>query len=496
MLSLQLEEIIKYLGGDLISRTPLLKVRGISIDTRTLLEGDLFIALKGENFDGHSFLEEAFKKGAIGAVVSKKFKIQNSKFKNKTIIKVKDTLKALEGIAKIYREKFNIPVIAVTGSNGKTTTKEMLSYILSGELETVKSKASFNNFVGVPLSLLEIKEDTQVVILEMETNILGGIRRLCEIARPSTGIVTNISDTHLEYLKTKEAVFEEKSELIESLPGEGTAVLNFDDPYTLKMKEMTKARRVITFGVENKANFWASEIIKSDAFVEFTLSSVKQGLSDKANVNHKVRLNTIFSKNVYNALAVIAVSHSVFDLSLEAIITKLREFRFPSRRMEIISFSAKGRFTSGEKDIKIINDSYNANPQSMQEALFTLKNIISSVGCKLSSGVNASGRKIAVLGDMLELGEKAGDFHYRTGKLCATCRIDILVTVGKLARHIAQGAKEGGVPEEKIFIFDNNEKAGAMLATILRPVDTVLIKGSRKMEMERIIDTLTASLQR
>ena len=494
MLSLQIQEIIKPIGGDLISRTPLLKVKGISTDTRTLLGGDLFIALKGENFDGHSFLEEAFKKGAIGAIVSKKFKIQNSKFKNKIIIKVKDTLKALEDIAKIYREKFNISVIAVTGSNGKTTTKEMLSYILSGEFKTVKSKASFNNFIGVPLSLLEIKKDTQVVILEMETNLLGGIRRLCEIARPSTGIVTNIGDTHLEYLKTKEAVFKEKSELIESLPGEGTAVLNFDDPYVVRMKELAKTKRVITFGIENKANFLASEI-KRDAFVEFTLNPVRCGLSKGVNANHKVRLNTIFYKNVYNALAAIAVSHSVFDLSLEMVIAKLREFRFPPRRMETIDFSTKGRFASGEKDIKIINDSYNANPQSMQEALFTLKNI-NPVGYRLSSGANTSGRRIAVLGDMLELGEKALDFHYRTGKLVAACQIDILVTVGNLARHIANGAKEGGIPEENIFIFDNNEKAGAMLATILRPVDTILVKGSRKMKMERIIDTLTASSQR
>ncbi len=489
MIPLQIKEIIKSIGGDLILSTPLLKVGGISTDTRTLLEGDLFIALKGENFDGNSFLKEAFKKGAAGAIVSKKFKIQDSRFKDKIIIKTEDTLKALENIAKLYRKKFNVPVVAVTGSNGKTTTKEMLSYILSGELKTVKSKASFNNFIGVPLSLLEIKKDTQVVILEMETNVLGGIRRLCEIARPSTGIVTNIGDTHLESLKTKEAVFKEKSELIEYLPSEGTAVLNFDDPYAARMKELAKTKRVIAFGIENKANFWASEI-KRGAFIEFTLNSVGCGLSKGVNVNYKVRLNTIFSKNVYNALAAIAVSHLVFNLSLETVIAKLREFRFPPMRMETIDFSAKGRFASGEKDVKIINDSYNANPQSMQEALWTLKNI-NPVRGKLSNGVNTSGRKIAVLGDMLELGEKTLDFHYRTGKLCAACQIDILITVGNLARHIAKGAKDAGIAKENIFTFDDIQETTEMLSQILKPKDVILIKGSRRVKMEEILNMLS-----
>lgn len=455
-----LSQIIKATGGSLISGLLDIKISGISIDSRTISCGDLFIALKGEKFDGHSFLEEAFKKGAMGAIVSKKFKIQNAKIKDKIIIKVKDTLKAFGDIAKIYRERFDITLIAVTGSNGKTTTKEMLAHILSNEFKIVKAKASFNNFVGVPLTLLEIKKNTQVVVVEMETNLLGGIRRLCEIARPSIGIVTNIGDTHLEYLNTKEGVYKEKLELIESLPGNGVAVLNFDDPLVKRMTDVAKTQKIISFGIEKRSDLWASKINIKDTFLEFTLN------------NHKVRLDTIFKSNVYNALAAIAVAYSVFGLNLETVVAHLREFRFSPMRMELIKL----------KDIKIINDSYNANPQSMKEALFTLKNI------------HTPGRRIAVLGDMLELGEKTSDFHYQVGKLCAACKIDILVTVGNLAQHIANGAKEAGIFEENIFTFDNIQKTIEILPNILKTKDVILIKGSRRMKMEEIVNTVIRKL--
>ena len=489
-----LSQIIRAAGGSLISRTSVcvrtrtgrsdIKISGISTDTRTISSGDLFIALKGEKFDGHSFLEEAFKKGAIGAIVSKNIKNQKLKIKNKVIIKVEDTLKALGDIAKIYRERFDVPVVAISGSNGKTTTKEMLGHILSEEFNTVKAKASFNNFVGVPLTFLEIKEDTQVVILEMETNLLGGITRLCEIARPVIGIVTNIGDTHLEFLKTRENVFKEKSELIGSLPSCGTAVLNSDDPYAAKMRELVKGGRVTTFGIRNKSDFRASCVEIKDKHLEFILSRVgnnppevdavpKAGISNGVNGQHKVKLNTILYGNVYNGLAAVAVAHSVFGLNLKEIIAKLREFSFPPMRMELINFSAGG------KDIKVINDSYNANPQSMKEALFTLKNIYTP------------GRKIAVLGDMLELGEKAPHFHYWVGKLCRACQIDILITVGSLARHIARGAKDAGIVKESIFTLDDIRETTETLSHILKPEDVVLIKGSRRMKMEEIADTLS-----
>jgi len=468
MVPLKIKEIIKATGGNLISGNPLLKVWNISTDTRTLLKGDLFIALKGENFDGHAFLEEAFEKGAIGAVVSKGCKIESAKIKNKIIIKVEDTLKALGDIAKTYREKFSIPVIAVTGSNGKTTTKEMLAYILSMRFSTLKARASFNNFIGLPLTLLEIKSGTQVVILEMETNLIGGTRRLCEIAHPKIGIVTNIGNTHLEYLKTKEGVYNEKLELIESLPVDGVAILNFDDPFVARMKEFARTKIIVSFGIENKSHFSASNIKIKDTFLEFIL-----------NDNYKVRLNTISKSNVYNALAAIAVAHLVFGLNLRQVITNLRGLRFPPMRMELINFSSKGKFNSTIKeDIKIINDSYNANPQSMQEALFTLKNI------------NTSGRKIAVLGSMLELGKRTLDFHYRIGRLCASCQTNILVTVGELASHIADGARESGMPEENIYVCDNIQKTINILSDILRPKDVILIKGSRSTKMERLIDAL------
>jgi UDP-N-acetylmuramoyl-tripeptide--D-alanyl-D-alanine ligase len=449
-----LSQIIKATRGNLISGMPDTKISGISIDSRKVFCGDLFIALKGERFDGHSFLEEAFKKGAIGAIVLKKFKMQNA---NKVIIKVKDTLKALGEIAKIYRERFDIPVVAISGSNGKTTTKEMLSHILSKKFNLIKAKASYNNFVGVPLTLFEIGKNTQVVVLEMETNLLGGINRLVKLAKPLVGIVTNISDTHLEFLKARANVFREKAELIGSLPDKGVAVFNSDDTYTAKMKELAKPRRLITFGIKSKSDFCASCIEIKDRQIEFIL-----------NNSYKIRLNTIFYGNVYNALAAVAVAHSVFGLSLKTVAVRLGGFRFLPMRMELINF----------KDIRIINDSYNANPQSMQEALFSFKNI------------NTSGRRIAVLGDMLELGQDSPDFHYQLGRLCLVCEVDMLVTTGNLARHIAKGAKEAGMVKENIFTFDNTQSTAQALSSILKPKDVVLIKGSRKMRMEEIVDTL------
>lgn len=462
---LLLSQIIKATGGSLISGSLDTKISGISIDSRTISCGDLFIALKGEKFDGSAFLEEAFKKGAIGAVVAKEVETE------KIIIKVKDTLRALGDIAKIYREMFDIPVVAISGSNGKTTTKEMLSHILSKEFNTLKAKASFNNFVGVPLTLLEIKRNTQVVVMEMEINLLGGIKRLCEIAQPLVGIVTNIGNTHLEYLKTKKGVYKEKSELIESLPDKGTAVLNCDDPYVVRMKELTKAKKVVGFGIKNKAEFSASEIEIKDRFLEFTINSPTQkgwrGRKSRLN-KYRVRLNTIFYNNVYNALAAIAVAHSVFGLNLEAIAVYLEDFKFPPLRMELIRL----------KDIEVINDSYNANPQSMREAILTLKNL------------STSGRKIAILGDMLELGQNSLDFHYQIGKLCAGSKIDLLITVGNLARYIAKGARDKEMLSKNILSFKSNKEICKSISHILKPADTILIKGSRKMRMEEIANTL------
>ena len=487
------------------------KVRGISTDTRTLISEDLFIALKGEKFDGHAFLEEALKKGAIGAIVSKNInpalswcqeslRCKKGRDKNKIIIKVKDTLKALGDIAKIYRERFDIPVVAISGSNGKTTTKEMLSYILSKEFNTVKAKASFNNFVGVPLTLLEIKKDTEVVVLEMETNLLGGIKRLCEIAKPSVGIVTNISDTHLQFLKTRENVFKEKAELIESLPSSGIAVLNSDEPYVAKMRELVKGRRVITFGIKNKSDFRASHIKIKDTYLEFILNPVRNTkasrtdnkISNGVNDRYRVKLNTLFYGNIYNTLAVVAAAHSVFGLNLETVIAILEEFRFLPMRMELIRLkdihpvrnkmpeaTAPDTKCQGiSNGVKIINDCYNANPQSMREALLTLKNI------------HPSGRRIAILGDMLELGQNSADFHYQLGKLCAVSKIDILITMGEFARYVAKGAKEAGILKENIFTFDDTRDTAAALSNTLKPKDVILIKGSRKMRMEEIVDTL------
>lgn len=466
---LQIKDILNATGGELIAGSPDVEITGFSTDSRTISPGNLFIALQGEKHDGYSFLGEALGKGAAGAVISKRLQKKNTVTKSEIVIRVKDTLRGLGDIAKVYREEFSkAAAIAVTGSNGKTTTKEILRWLLSEEFNVVASKASFNNFVGVPLTLFEINKNTNAVVLEMETNMLGGIRRLCEIARPAFGIVTNIGDTHLEHLETKEEVYKEKAELIESLPHDGFAVLNYDDPYAVRMKELG-SKKVISYGIQNKADFTASEIISSiqlrtvsgiqDAFLAFTL-----------NKKYKIRLNTIFYKNIYNALAAIVISNYAFGMNMKTINARLRDFRFPPMRMEVII----------SDEIGVINDSYNANPQSMSEALLTLNKL------------RIYGRRIAVLGDMYELGEKSSAFHLQIGRLCATLKVDILITVGSSACFIAKGAEEAGISKKSIFVCDNNLEAVAdLLSNLLRPKDIVLVKGSRKMKLEELVYMLT-----
>lgn len=469
MIPLQIEDILNSTGGELIAGTLDGAITDISLDSRTISPGNLFVALQGEKHDGNSFFREALAKGAAGAIISRQPQRADEVAKGSFVIKVNDTLRALGDIAQSYRDKVSkTEAIAVSGSNGKTTTKEILCWLLAEKFTIVGSKASFNNYIGVPLTLFEISNHTNVVVLEMETNMIGGIKRLCEIARPSCGIVTNVGDTHLEHLKTKEAVYRERAELIESLPIDGFAVLNHDDPYVVRMKELG-SKKVISYGIQNTADFTASGIMSSmhvravsgiqNAFLEFTL-----------NKKYKIRLNTIFYKNVYNALAAIAVSISVFKLDMETIIARLRDFRFPPMRMEVL-FS---------DEIAVINDAYNANPQSMREALLTLKKL------------RMYGRRIAVLGDMHELGENSSVFHFRIGRLCAALRVDILITIGSSASFIAEGAKEAGMSPKNIFIFDDNLKAVAdLLLHMLRPKDMVLVKGSRKMKMEELVSMLT-----
>lgn len=449
MEELAIEEIITATEGKLLYGHLVTKISNISIDSRTIQPKDLFVAIKGKNLDGHKFVQEALNKGAIGAIVSD----TKIKAKNSIMIKVQDTTKALGNIARYYREEFKPLVIAVTGSNGKTTTKEMIASILSRRMKVVKAQGSFNNDIGVPLTILELDSQTQVLILEMEMNILGGITNLAQIAKPKIGVVTNIGDTHLEFLENRENVMKEKAELIESLGPAGTAILNADDELVMAIGNNYPQTRRLSFGINNPADIFATNIIDLVTEVSHFL----------LNGKYRVRLPVPGRHNIYNALAAVATSMAA-GLDFAAIIPGIENFKPASMRLEIVKI----------KGLVIVNDTYNANPQSMAAALETF------------SKITSEGRRIAVFGDMLELGKSSQSLHYNLG-MDAARTVDVILAIGKFSQAVIEGAIAAGINPNNVSAYANNQLAITKLIDFIKPKDTILIKGSRAMRLEEIV---------
>ena len=458
METLKLREILEATGGELISGDPGAEIKSISLDSRTLRKDDLFIALKGKHFDGHDFLKEAREKGARGLLAEKtsEFPRRNSGFIS---VGVEDTLRALQDLAAHYRNKFNIPVVAITGSNGKTTVKEIAAHLLKRKYTVLKAPDSYNNEIGLPLTLLNLTPLQEVAVLEVGTNAPGEVKRLAEISRPSLGVITNIGEAHIEYLGSREKIAREKGELFLPLRQEDKAVLNEDDSWVRKIKEKTEAQ-VITYGIEEKADFRAERIRDRGRSLEFDLNGVKINLPLPG----------------YYALAASATAQAL-GIDLNLIKEGLESFPGVPLRMEVVSLGG----------LEVINDAYNANPTSVKASLVSLKKISES------AVAGKQGRKIAVLGDMLELGEESFSFHREVGKF-ARGIVDFLLTVGNISKIIARSALEEGLEEEKIFICQNNREAAEHLLRIARSGDTLLIKGSRKMKMEEIVDALSSAL--
>ena len=427
---------------------------GISTDTRRIKGGELFLAIKGQRFDGHNFLLDAVSRGAggvlvqDGCIVNAKFKLPDASF-----ISVPDSIKALGDIAHFHRSRFKIPVIGITGSNGKTTTKEMTAAILNRKLNVLKNFGTENNHIGVPLTLMRLKPEHKIAVLELGTNHLGEVRRLSEIARPSVALITNIGPSHLEHLKDIDTVLKAKTEILEFLDKDARVIVNADDEHLKKIKTKLK---LVKFGLDKKADFAADKVnVEPD------------GISFRLNGKWKIEMSVAGRHSVYNALAAIAASWD-FGLSIEEIIEALREFKGPSMRMEVKRFG----------DIKIINDTYNSNPLSMGQAIEALKDM------------TTKGRKILVAGDMLELGNLSGRFHHLVGRQAAESGIDLIVAVGKLAEHVARGAKEAGMSQKKIKMFNLTKDARETMTNLVKKGDIVLVKGSRAMKMEEIVQGL------
>ncbi|MEI7590018.1 MAG: UDP-N-acetylmuramoyl-tripeptide--D-alanyl-D-alanine ligase, partial [Deltaproteobacteria bacterium] len=375
---------------------------------------------------------------------------------------VSNTLVALGDIAHYWRTKFNIPVIAITGSSGKTTTKEMIYTACSACLpkeSVLKSEGNFNNLIGLPLSLLSLRKEHKVAIVEMGTNSIGEIERLAKIALPTIGVITNIGSAHMEGLGSAEGIRCEKLSLFANMAKEKTIVVNKDDEHITHYAK-NSGHKVITFGIKNNADIQAKKVSFVDGKIKFTVSANGE--------DNSCCLSTLGEHNIYNALATIATA-IVLRLDLPKVFIALSAYKNSKQRMTVM------RLSNGSL---LIDDTYNANPDSMNVALTALKNI------------GNTGAKIAVLGDMLELGKYSQKLHYAVGVHAGECGISKLFLRGSYAQDVSDGAMNAGIRKEKIKIFNSADRVAKEIAKDLNANDCVLVKGSRSMKMEEVVDKL------
>lgn len=450
----KVDEIIKATDGLLIQGNLSDKLSAISTDSRKLKPKEVFLALRGNNFDAHDFIPEAIKLKAGGLIVEKELTLPVPK--ELTIIKVKDTTLALGDIASFQRRKINPPVIAVTGSNGKTTTKEMIAWILSAGNRVLKNEGTKNNAIGLPQTLIQLTKEDRFAVVELGTNHFGEVSYLAKIARPNIGLITNIASSHLEFLKDLNGVLKEKSTLLDHLEKPAIAVLCADDKLLKRLiLEKDKKRIVFSYGIDEKSDFCASAIRARNGKVEF-----------KVNRKFDFALSTLGYYNIYNALGAIAVAR-ILGLAYPEIAARLSEFKFPKGRLNLVEC----------KGLRFIDDTYNANPFSFQAALGALE----TVKCK--------GKKILVMGDMLELGRQKELLHRQIARsITNTC--DVLVAVGGLARLTAEAAENLGFKKHNIFCCADSQKARELLLKKISPGrdDLILVKGSRSMKMEEVLE--------
>ncbi len=455
-----IDDLTKATKGELLCRGESPSFNGVSIDSRNIGESELFVAIKGQNFDGHGFIGDLVKKG-IGCFVveSKKVPGLNSyKDAKVTCIAVKDTTKALGDLAYFQRKRANVSVIAITGSNGKTTTKEMVARILEQRVDTLSTKGNLNNEIGLPLTLLKLGPKHRWVVLELGMNSPGEIGRLTKICVPDIGIITNVGPVHLEGLGSVEGVKNAKGELIDNMNLDSIAILNADDPMVLGLAGK-RPQKTILFGLSQKAMIRATSVVEKDVGSTFMLKMPKETV--------QVDLETPGSFMVSNALAAAAAGDRI-GFSAKEIQKGLEEFKPIKGRMNLCET---------KQGVHIIDDTYNANPVSMEVAV---KSLVSLKG---------ENRGIFIVGDMFELGRQAEALHEKIGKLSAELKIARLYASGDFARAVAKGAMSKKMRANDI-ITGTKSQIIEDLKDNLKPGDWVLVKGSRAMAMEQIVEEL------
>ncbi len=437
------------------------QVTGWSVDSRTLRPGDLFFALRGPTHDGHAYVAEVLKKGAVGAVVDRDVEGAIEKSRSAPLIlKAKDSLVALQTLAASARREWPGDVVGVTGSAGKTTTKDVIAEMLSEGLKTAKTEGNLNNHVGLPLSVLRIDEHARVAVLEMGMNHAGEIRALAAIAQPNVGVVTNVGYAHMENFDSIEGIAAAKRELIESLPPDGTAVLNADDPHVAAFagaRTHVPKGKVVTFGESEGADVRAEDVKFTEDGLAFRVGAVR--FESPLTGRHSVS----------NLLAGIAVA-GIYGIAPDRLTERVRNIRPGKMRGE--------RFR--HRGILVFNDCYNSNPDAARAMLAVLRD-------------TPARRRIAVLGEMLELGRWAEPLHRAVGDYAAECGIDVLVGLRGAACYLLDAAKRSGLRADAAFFFDDPVPAGQLVRSLAQPGDAVLFKGSRGVHVELALEQFLAS---
>lgn len=459
-----ISDVLEATGGRLVSGDDTTRFQGISTDSRATHGGELFVAISGQTHDGHRFVRDAFDRGAAGVLVSEAHMATESPDfgKGRCWVATPDTLKALGDLAAFRRRQSNVSVVAITGTNGKTTTKEMTAAVLGQTFSVLKTAGNFNNLIGLPLTLLRLRQDHEWAVVELAMNHPGEIGRLAQICEPQIGVITNIEAGHLAGVKDVDGVMRAKGELLEALGGDGTGVLNIDDQRICRLAEQFGGR-VVSFGIHSSAEVWATPVSQSLSGSSFDLLWYDESI--------RVRLAIPGNGAIYNALAAAAVGYRL-GLSMEEVKKGLETMVPMPGRMEILTLPG---------GVHLINDSYNANPGSMALAIDTL------------GALKGNGRGILIVGDMLELGEHGESAHRELGILATRAGAARLYATGEFARVVAEGATGAGMDPGTIFMGSHDEIVEAVKGR-LGPGDWILVKGSRLMAMEKVIEGLQAQI--
>lgn len=460
MKNLSLKEVIEVTKGELIQGNLETICQNFSKDTRTIQKGDTYIAIKGEKFDGNLFWKQALEKGANCVIVSDiSYESKDLEtYRDRAIIKVKDTLEALYEIAKRKRSLYSIPVIAITGSVGKTSTKDIIANVVSQKFKTLKTIGNNNNNIGLPLTILKLQEE-EALVLEMGMNHFGEISLLTNIAKPDICIITNIGTSHIGNLGSRQNILKAKLEILEGTKNP-TIIINNDNDLLHKWQEENKSKKnIITYGIEEKSDINAEDIKQKGDTSEFRCQLEKDNIKFKVPVGGQ--------HFILNSLCAIAVAKTL-GIETSKMIKGIEEFELTKKRMDISNL---------ENGVKIINDAYNASLESMQASL------------KYLSEFN-NHRKIAVLGDMLELGEYSQELHEQVGEAIYQNKIDILIGSGKEIKHTIKRAKELGMLESNIYYFETKQEMIEPLKQMMKAGDIILLKASNGMKFFEIAEEI------